>query len=176
MRTAGYGGAGGDDGRRPAVRGSMDADGAEEPRRAGGSRRDPAGRPSGDSASPSPSGRREGERAPDQEHTGGPRRRPVGKATRGEPQRRPRGTLTTREAAAHAALHVQALTGRGPENITSLERTESGWRVGIEVLETRRIPDSTDILAEYDVEVDSEGELVGYRRSRRYYRGRSEEG
>ncbi|AXI81330.1 gas vesicle protein [Peterkaempfera bronchialis] len=91
-------------------------------------------------------------------------------------RRRPRTTVTTREAAAHAALHVQTLTGRDPEGVTSLERTEGGWRIGIEVLEAHRIPDSTDILAEYQVEVDGDGELITYHRTRRYYRGRAEEG
>ena len=56
-----------------------------------------------------------------------------------------------------------------------MERHEDGWLIGIEVLETHRIPDSTDILAEYRVEVDEQGGLVSYRRAQRYYRGRSEE-
>jgi hypothetical protein len=83
--------------------------------------------------------------------------------------------LTAREAATHAALHVKGLTGRQPEGVTSLEHDEGGWRVGIEVVETHRIPDSTDVLAEYQVEVDEEGELLSYHRDRRYYRSRPEE-
>ncbi|MGP3949979.1 gas vesicle protein GvpO [Streptomyces sp. 7N604] len=91
-----------------------------------------------------------------------------------ETRRRTPG-LTAREAAAHAALHVQGFTGRQPEGVTSLEHDEGGWRVGIEVVETHRIPDSTDVLAEYQVEVDEEGELLSYHRDRRYYRSRPEE-
>lgn len=83
---------------------------------------------------------------------------------------------TAREAVARAAHHVQDLTGGEPEGVTSLERTGDGWRVDIEVVESRRIPDSTDILAVYRVEVDEEGELVSYRRAGRYYRGRAQEG
>jgi hypothetical protein len=59
--------------------------------------------------------------------------------------------------------------------VVGLERTEDGWRVAIEVLESRRVPDSTDLLAVYRVELDQEGELVGYRREQRYHRGRGEE-
>ncbi|MCC9307828.1 gas vesicle protein [Kitasatospora sp. RB6PN24] len=77
------------------------------------------------------------------------------------------------EAAAKAAAQVQTLTGRGPEGVTALERTGDGWRIGIEVLETRRIPDSTDILAVYEVMLDEDGDLVSYRRESRYYRGRA---
>ncbi|MFS7872185.1 gas vesicle protein GvpO [Streptomyces asiaticus] len=92
-----------------------------------------------------------------------------------EPERRPRRpALVARDAARSAARHVRGLTGRAPEGVTSLERTEDGWTVGIEVVETHRIPDSTDILAEYRVELDDRGELVSYRRAERYYRGRAE--
>ncbi|MFF7456610.1 gas vesicle protein GvpO [Kitasatospora sp. NPDC008115] len=78
-------------------------------------------------------------------------------------------------AAAKAAVCVQEMTGRSAEGITSLTREADGWRVGVEVLETRRIPDSTDILAVYQVVLDPEGELVSYRRERRYHRGRANE-
>ena len=71
---------------------------------------------------------------------------------------------------------MQLLTGKDPEGVTSLEREEDGWLVGVEVVESHRIPDSTDILAEYRVRLDTQGDLVSYRRAQRYYRGRSEEG
>lgn len=86
-----------------------------------------------------------------------------------------RSATTARSAARSAARELRDLTGHDPESITSVERHEDGWLVGVEVLETHRIPDSTDILAEYRVEVDGEGGLVSYHRARRYYRGRSEE-
>jgi hypothetical protein len=44
--------------------------------------------------------------------------------------------------------------------------------VGVEVLETRRIPDTADVLAEYEIDADEHGRLLGYRRTRRYARGR----
>lgn len=91
---------------------------------------------------------------------------------RPRPRRRP--ALDARDAARSAARHVAGLTGRTPEGVTSLERREDGWTIGIEVVETHRIPDSTDILAEYRVELDGRGELVSYRRAERYYRGRAE--
>ncbi|GAA2087588.1 hypothetical protein GCM10009759_09140 [Kitasatospora saccharophila] len=76
-------------------------------------------------------------------------------------------------AAARAATHVRAMTGRSPEGVTSLERTEEGWRIGVEVVESRRIPDTTDILAVYRVDLDRDGELLAYRREDRYHRGRT---
>lgn len=40
-------------------------------------------------------------------------------------------------------------------------------------LESRRIPDSADILALYEVEADNSAELVGYKRTARYSRGQA---
>ncbi|SNS96648.1 Gas vesicle synthesis protein GvpO [Actinomadura meyerae] len=83
--------------------------------------------------------------------------------------------LSASEAAKRAVEHVTAMTGRAAETVVGIERAgDGGWRVLVEVVETRRIPDSADILAAYDTEVDADGELVGYRRARRYPRGRVE--
>lgn len=109
-------------------------------------------------------------------------RRPTSETRRPAPENRQRASAdarrpatTARSAARSAARQLRDLTGHDPESVTSVERHEGGgWLIGVEVLETHRIPDSTDILAEYRVEVDDEGELVTYRRARRYYRGRSE--
>lgn len=67
---------------------------------------------------------------------------------------------------------MRELTGRQAERLISLEHGDQGWRIGIEVLESRRIPDSTDILAVYEVVLDEGQELVSYHRERRYHRGR----
>lgn len=88
------------------------------------------------------------------------------------PQRR---SLAAGKAARLAMQQVSELTNRAPESVTSLESTEQGWRVGVEVVESHRIPDSTDILAVYEAELDGDGELVSYRRRQRYYRGRAQE-
>jgi hypothetical protein len=75
------------------------------------------------------------------------------------------------EVAEQAAGQLSDLLGREPEAVTGLRRTDDGWTVQVEVLELRRVPNTTDVLALYDVEVDGQGELVGYRRVRRYVRG-----
>ncbi|WP_244178773.1 gas vesicle protein GvpO [Streptomyces rubellomurinus] len=95
---------------------------------------------------------------------------------RPDTEKRTRTRLGARQAAARAARQVQELTGNLPEVVTSLEHNEEGWRVGVEVLESRRIPDSTDILALYRVVLDERGGLVSYHRERRYHRGRLDPG
>jgi len=75
------------------------------------------------------------------------------------------------EVAAEAARQLLELTGKAAEGVTGLERTDDGWKVHVEVVEVRRIPDTTDVLALYEVETDNRGGLQGYRRVRRYARG-----
>jgi hypothetical protein len=83
--------------------------------------------------------------------------------------------MSASEAAKRAVEHVTAMTGRSAESVVGIERAgDDGWRVTVEVVETRRIPDSADILACYDTEVDADGDLVAYRRVRRNTRGRVE--
>lgn len=78
------------------------------------------------------------------------------------------------ELARSAGEQLSMLTGRQPESTTGIERTDDGWRIELEVVETRRIPDSADILALYEVQVDEDGDLISYRRLRRYPRGRTD--
>jgi hypothetical protein len=112
-----------------------------------------------------PDDRRQRSRERDDRRT----RRPEGEPDRGERGRRP--PRSAGRTARLAADYVAEMTGKEPEGITSLERTDDGrWVVGVEVVETRRIPDSTDILAVYEAELDPEGELLAYRRVKRYSR------
>ncbi|KAB1924659.1 gas vesicle protein [Micromonospora noduli] len=82
--------------------------------------------------------------------------------------------VSAAEAARAGLRQLVELTGREPSVTTSLEATEDGWLVGVEVVEARRIPNSIDLLGLYEVELDVEGNLLGYRRLRRYQRGKSE--
>ena len=66
---------------------------------------------------------------------------------------------------------VATLSGRRPESVISLERTDGAWRVGAEVVEVPRIPDSADILAVCDLLLDTDSGLISLRRIRRYARG-----
>jgi hypothetical protein len=83
--------------------------------------------------------------------------------------------MTGMRAAAEAARQLHELTGKEAEGVVGLERGEDGWTVQVEVLELRRIPNTTDVLAVYEVSVDQDGDLEGYTRLRRYVRGTPEE-
>lgn len=62
-------------------------------------------------------------------------------------------------------------TGFHPEKVVGVAKNDAGWQVSVDVLELRRIPDSADVLATYLVDLDEEGNVVGYHRARRYLRG-----
>ena len=74
----------------------------------------------------------------------------------------------------HARTQLAELTGMAPESVSSFEQTEDGWTLEVEVLEMARVPDTMSLLASYQVELDPDGELTGYRRVRRYERGRAD--
>jgi hypothetical protein len=115
-------------------------------------------------------------RRPRQEADGEDRRQPRQEADgedrrpEARPARRPE-SLTANEAAKEGLRQISELTGKRPEGVTGLERTDDGWVVGVEVVEDRRIPSSSDILATYEAEFGRAGDLVSYRRLQRYSRG-----
>ncbi|OWA21376.1 gas vesicle protein [Streptomyces sp. CS159] len=84
--------------------------------------------------------------------------------------RRPKPMEVLREARAQLA----DLTGMTAESVSSFEQTEEGWALEVEVLELERVPDTMSLMASYQVELDAEGQLTGYRRVRRYERGRAD--
>ncbi|MFJ9038291.1 gas vesicle protein GvpO [Streptomyces sp. NPDC102406] len=73
-----------------------------------------------------------------------------------------------------ARAQLAELTGSTAETVSSFQRTEHGWELEIDVLEVARVPDTTDLLGSYQVRLDPQGVLTGYRRLRRYVRGRAE--
>ncbi|MFI6130974.1 gas vesicle protein [Micromonospora sp. NPDC051141] len=84
--------------------------------------------------------------------------------------------LDAAEAAREGLRQVVALTGKDALGITSIQPADYGWLVGVEVVEDHRIPSSTDLLGLYEVELDMTGSLLGYRRTRRYQRGKGDGG
>jgi hypothetical protein len=79
--------------------------------------------------------------------------------------------LPPMEAVARARAQLEQLLGRPAETISSFSADGSkGWVVTVEVVELERIPESTSLLASYEVKLDGNGELVEARRLRRYSR------
>jgi hypothetical protein len=83
---------------------------------------------------------------------------------------RPRPMEVLREARAQ----LTELTGMTAESVSSFAQTEDGWSLDVEVLELERVPETMSLMATYQVELDPDGQLTGYRRVRRYERGRAD--
>ena len=78
------------------------------------------------------------------------------------------------EVLRQARMQLAELTGMSAETVSSFEQTEDGWSLEVEVLELARVPDTMSLMASYQVDLDPEGQLTGYRRVRRYERGRAD--
>ncbi|MET8338686.1 gas vesicle protein GvpO [Streptosporangium canum] len=87
-----------------------------------------------------------------------------------------RRALSALTAGRVGVRHIAELTGREAEGVVFVQPEQDGWRVGVEVVEDRRVPSSGDILALYEINMDREGHLLSYRRTRRYKRGRGDDG
>jgi hypothetical protein len=83
--------------------------------------------------------------------------------------------LTAADAGRYGLRHIAELTGKDPEGVSGVEPAEDGWVVTVDVIEDHRIPSAADILATYETEMGLDGELISYRRIRRYARGRGDD-
>jgi hypothetical protein len=82
-------------------------------------------------------------------------------------------SMSLPEIALRAREQLSALTGLKAGSVSSLQHDDQGWRVVAEMVELKRIPESADILASYELLLDETGALLSYQRTRRYNRGDS---
>jgi hypothetical protein len=83
-----------------------------------------------------------------------------------------RAELSGAQLVAEARRQLSEITGMDAGAVTALERSDDdGWRLTVELVELSRIPRAADVLGVYDVTLDAKGQLLGYRRVRRYARG-----
>jgi hypothetical protein len=84
--------------------------------------------------------------------------------------RRP-ARLSGGQLAQRARRELAEITGLEAESVTALARADDGtWRVTVELLELSRIPETDDVLGSFEAQLDDTGELLRYRRVRRYAR------
>jgi hypothetical protein len=74
-----------------------------------------------------------------------------------------------------AKQQLREVLGSETESVSGLERANGRWIVSLEVVEVRRIPESTDVLASYEVVLDDDGGIVSMQRRHRYRRSQVEE-
>jgi hypothetical protein len=74
------------------------------------------------------------------------------------------GTIRLGDAIHGAIEQLQSLLGLEVSSVTGAARTEDGWRMTIELIERKAVPDTQDLLGVYEVHLDEEGELTSYER------------
>jgi hypothetical protein len=85
-------------------------------------------------------------------------------------------SLSAKDAAQRVREDLPELLGRPIESVLGIKRSDDdGWEVTVAVVELSRIPNSTDVLGAYRVILNTDGELDGYQRQRRYNRAQADE-
>ena len=85
--------------------------------------------------------------------------------------------MRVRELLDTAIRQVADLTGSQVETVSGLERDgDEAWVVTVEVLELERVPSTMDLLASYEIRLTDDGDVLGFRRARRYSRSAADDG
>jgi len=49
-----------------------------------------------------------------------------------------------------------------PETVVGIEEDEGEWKVTVEALERKAVPDTQDLLGRYEIRLSENGELIGW--------------
>jgi hypothetical protein len=75
------------------------------------------------------------------------------------------------ELAERAKSQLAEVTGLKPETVSGAFKDEQGWHIELDMLEMSRIPTATDILGNYEMIVDKNGNMLKFERKRTRLRG-----
>jgi hypothetical protein len=78
--------------------------------------------------------------------------------------------VSLQEVVRSAMTQLGDMTGLAADEVSSLAKVDGGWHLVVDMIELKRIPPSTDMLASFDVSVDGKGNVTDYHRLRRYLR------
>lgn len=74
--------------------------------------------------------------------------------------------MDMKELAELAKNQLAEVTELKPVTVTGTFKDEHGWRITLDMLEMPRIPPATDVLGEYEVLVDENGNMLTFERKR----------
>ena len=63
------------------------------------------------------------------------------------------------------------VTGLKPVTVTEIFKDDQGWRISLDMLEMSRIPNSTDLIGEYETVLDEAGNMLKFERKATRLRG-----
>jgi len=79
--------------------------------------------------------------------------------------------MDMKELAERAKNQLAEVTGLKPVTVTGTFKDEQGWHITLDMLEMVRIPPATDVLGDYDVLMDEDGNMLKFERTRTRLRG-----
>jgi hypothetical protein len=82
----------------------------------------------------------------------------------------PPKSMRASDMVVHAMKELAHISGLEADHVSSVECEPDGWHVTVDLIELRRIPASTDVIAAYDAVFAPDGSLLSYHRRRRYFR------
>ena len=85
-------------------------------------------------------------------------------------------TLGMAEVIQKARSELHELTGLEVSSTLGATKENGQWQVALEVVEKHSIPDGMDILANYQTELDEDGKMLKFKRTKMRKRIDTEEG
>ena len=79
--------------------------------------------------------------------------------------------MDMKEVAERAKSQLAEVTGLKPLTITGTFKDDQGWHIALDMLEMSRIPTATDVLGDYKVLLDANGNMLRFERKRTRLRG-----
>lgn len=76
-----------------------------------------------------------------------------------------------KEIGKQAPALIETILNKKAEGITSVSKDGEEWKVLVEVLERKAIPDTQDILSIYELRLSGKMDITGYRRVGLRHRG-----
>ncbi|MEN6383025.1 MAG: gas vesicle protein GvpO [Rectinema sp.] len=83
--------------------------------------------------------------------------------------------MTANEVIQKAKEQFTQLSRIPVDGIIGLTKSDEGWKVTLEGLERKSIPDTMDVLGLYEVRLDSDANIVSFERRKLRKRGDTEE-
>jgi hypothetical protein len=74
--------------------------------------------------------------------------------------------MELRETIEKAKEEVQSVINLELSSVSGVSKTEAGWRLTVEMIERKSIPDAQDLLGVYEVLLDEQGHMTSYERIR----------
>ena len=89
----------------------------------------------------------------------------------------PQGASTdeVKEIVEEAKRKLVEMLGVEAEKVSGFNRSNGRWTVTLEVVNVRRVPDTTDVMSSYEVAFDDDRNLLSLSETRRYRRSQVEE-